>query len=162
MDCRTELDNDLGRVPQGSLPRSVVVSPRLEAAEKHIADLDTLLVKLNKTFRRLNTILESLEALLSDASKTKGWKWCVEEPLWTTWPLEKFVTSLPTLLPPYHRSLHAYVDLVETLRSHDLVFEDAKEALTAWAAQSDLKGVSWEECWEDLCKVEVERWGKGK
>jgi hypothetical protein len=31
-----------------------------------------------------------MESLLFEAHKTKGWKWVQEEPLWVTWPLEKF------------------------------------------------------------------------
>ena len=37
----------------------------------------------------MNAIVDNLEALLADAHKTKGWQW-VQEPLWTTWSLEKF------------------------------------------------------------------------
>lgn len=51
--------------------------------------LDLFLV-YQKQFRRLNTIVENMEALLFEAHKTKGWQWVHEEPMWVTWPLEKF------------------------------------------------------------------------
>lgn len=30
-----------------------------------------------------------MEGVLFEASKVKGWQWC-QEPLWTTWSLQKF------------------------------------------------------------------------
>ena len=39
----------------------------------------------------MNALVDSLEGLLFDAHKTKGWQF-VQEPLWTTWSLEKFGT----------------------------------------------------------------------
>jgi len=43
-----------------------------------------------KQFQKMASIVESLEALLFDAVKAKGWMWVNEEPLWTTWSLERF------------------------------------------------------------------------
>jgi hypothetical protein len=36
------------------------------------------------------SIVDNLESILSEAHKMKGWQWCSSEPLWVTWPLEKF------------------------------------------------------------------------
>ena len=44
-------------------------------------------------------IIRTLETLLTEVHKTKGWKY-VEEPLWVTWSLEKFGTSSPAPPPP--------------------------------------------------------------
>lgn len=38
----------------------------------------------------MNAIVENMEALVVEASTLKGWKWVHEQPLWATWPLEKF------------------------------------------------------------------------
>jgi hypothetical protein len=38
----------------------------------------------------MNVVIENMEAVLFEAHKVKGWKWATEEPLWVTWPLEKF------------------------------------------------------------------------
>jgi hypothetical protein len=43
-----------------------------------------------KQFRKMNSLVENMEAVLSDAHRAKGWQWVKEEPLWKTWPLEKF------------------------------------------------------------------------
>lgn len=52
-----------------------------------------------KQFRRLNTVVENLETLLFDAHKTKGWQWVHQEPMWVTWPMEKF--GVPSVIYKY-------------------------------------------------------------
>ena len=42
-----------------------------------------------KLFLKMTKIIRSLEQLLYEVHKTKGWKF-IEEPLWVTWSLEKF------------------------------------------------------------------------
>jgi len=43
-----------------------------------------------KQFRRMNVVVDNLEALVAEAHKAKGWQWVCQEPLWVTWSLEKF------------------------------------------------------------------------
>jgi hypothetical protein len=38
-------------------------------------------------------VVDNLEAVLVEAHNIKGWKWVHEQPLWLTWPLEKFGMS---------------------------------------------------------------------
>lgn len=125
----------------------------------------------------MNLAIENMEAVLIEAHRVKGWQWVHEEPLWVTWPLEKFgmyyliwldfssnnrflVTSITTLLPPYHRSLDLHVKLVATLRSHSVSFEDSRNAISKWIEQPWLEGTSWDAKWEDICDTEVERWDR--
>nr|GAT51081.1 predicted protein [Mycena chlorophos] len=157
VDARTELDNALELVPN-RLPRQRLVAPKIEIMEKRIAELDAVLAKLQKQFRKMNSVVEGLEVLLIDAHKVKGCQWAAEEPLWATWSLEKFVLAIATLLPPYHRSLNTHMDLVNTLRSHSVSFEDSRDALARWAEQPWLEEDGWEAAWEDLCAAEVEKW----
>ncbi|KAF6765002.1 hypothetical protein DFP72DRAFT_798545 [Ephemerocybe angulata] len=159
VDTRTELDNSLASWPDRR-PRDFVVGPKLQIMDSCIASLDLVLQKLDKQFRRMNKEIENLEATLIEAQKIKGVKWTHEEPLWCTWSLAKFVTSMPAILIPYHRSLHLHRQLVERVRSHSTPFEKAKEAVTKWAEQPFLVDDGWEAAWEDLCDVEVDRWGK--
>ena|SRR6266850_1767153 len=42
----------------------------------------------------MNSIVDGMEALLADAHKAKGWHWVCSEPMWTTWPMEKFGVSI--------------------------------------------------------------------
>ncbi|KAF8213717.1 hypothetical protein K438DRAFT_1565385 [Mycena galopus ATCC 62051] len=161
VDTRTDLDNALQLVSDGQ-PRTRLVGPKLTVMDKRIAELDAVTAKLRKQFRRMNTVIDGLDALLIEAHKTKGWAWVSEEPLWVTWPLEKFVSSIPTLLTPYHRSLHTHLELVDILRSHSVSFEDARDALAKWAEQPWLEDDGWEAVWEDLCFAEVERWDVSK
>ncbi|KAL0947352.1 hypothetical protein HGRIS_013469 [Hohenbuehelia grisea] len=157
VDARTELDNALALLPDKQ-PRSHLVGPKLTYMEKKIADLDLVILKLEKQFRRMNNAIDNLEGVLSEAHKIKGWKWVHEEPLWTTWSLEKFVTSVPEILIPYHRSLESHRDIVNILRSHSVTFEVSRDAINTWAEQPWLEELGWEAKWEDLCAVEVERW----
>jgi len=126
--------------------------------ERRIAELDAVTSKLQKQFRRMNAVIEGMEALLIEAHKAKGWYWVSEEALWVTWSLEKFVSSVPDLLIPYHRSLDTHLELVDILRSHSVSFEDSRDALAKWAEQPWLEDDGWEAAWEDLCAAEVERW----
>ncbi|KAJ7074231.1 hypothetical protein C8F01DRAFT_1205382 [Mycena amicta] len=161
VDTRTDLENNAAtrshRFPNG-LPRQRLVTPKIEIMEKRIAELDGVVVKLQKQFRKMNAVIEGLEALLIDAHKIKGCQWASEEPLWVTWSLEKIrypdskpVSSISGLLLPYHRSLNTHIDLVNILRN-------SRDALAKWAEQSWLEEDGWEAMWEDLCVAEVEKW----
>jgi len=158
VDTRTELDNALALLPSGTQPTSRIVGPKLDAMEMRIAQLQTVLSKLEKQFTKMTSLVDSAELILTEASKAKGWQWVHREPMWCTWSLEKFVTSLPVLLPPYHRSLHLHKDLFEELRDYDSPFEASRAALSQWVAQPWLVEDGWAPAWEDLCAVEVDRW----
>ena len=68
------------------------------------------------------------------------------------------VISMPNLLPPYHRTLETHIELVNSLRSHSLSFEESRGIIAKWVSQPHLEADSWVSEWEDLCAVEVERW----
>jgi hypothetical protein len=118
-----------------------------------------------------------MEALLTDAHKAKGWFWVCSEPMWTTWPMEKFgafdpkrhpahlesntaspVTTISDILWPYRRSLELHAELLDTLRSHDVSFETSRKIANTWVEQPHLEEDSWDAKWEDLCEVEIDRW----
>ena len=42
----------------------------------------------------MNSLVDSLEAVLAEAHKMKGWQF-VQDPLWVTWSLEKFGRATP-------------------------------------------------------------------
>lgn len=124
----------------------------------------------------MNSIIDNLDALLADAHRTKGWAWVSEEPLWTTWTLEKFgavcifchglvsdrpfqlVTSVSEILRPYRRSLEDHNELVNKLRLHTISFEDSRDAINIWVEQRWLAEDGWDANWEDLCEAEIPRW----
>jgi len=99
-----------------------------------------------------------METLLYDTHKAKGSWQIIQEPLWTTWSLEKFATSVPDILSPYHRSLQMHIDIVDLLRPHSTTFEVSREAISKWAAQPFLVDDGWEARWEDICVAEIDRW----
>lgn len=68
------------------------------------------------------------------------------------------VTSMPNLLPPYHRSLQAQVEIVDSLRSHSLSYEESRGLVAKWGSQPHLEADSWVTEWEDICEVEIGRW----
>lgn len=129
----------------------------------------------------MNYIVDNLDALLADAHRTKGWAWVSEEPLWTTWSLEKFgryhctfaapapakssqhavmflVTSVSEILRPYRRSLEDHTKLVQKLRLHTVSFEDSRDAINRWVEQPWIAEDGWDANWEDLCEAEILRW----
>ncbi|EIN07719.1 hypothetical protein PUNSTDRAFT_70364 [Punctularia strigosozonata HHB-11173 SS5] len=158
VDARTELDNTLAFVPSGSQPQYRVVGPKLETMEESIIQLDTVIAKMRKQFQKMVAIVDSLEGTLLEAHKTKGWNWCSSDPLWVTWPFEKFVTSLSHLPKHYHRSFEMHVELVNSLRSHSTPFDVSREVIARWVAQPYLEEHSWDAEWEDLCEAEIDRW----
>ncbi|TEB35983.1 hypothetical protein FA13DRAFT_1787437 [Coprinellus micaceus] len=143
---------------QIDVQETISLALKLRIMENCIANLDLVIQKLDKQFKKMNREIENLEALMIEAEKIKGAKWVHEEPLWCTWSLEKFVISIPAIIVPYHRSLHLHKQLLESVRSHSTPFEKAKEAVTKWAQQPFLIDDGWNAKWEDLCDVEVERW----
>ncbi|KAI0273809.1 hypothetical protein BC834DRAFT_966278 [Gloeopeniophorella convolvens] len=158
VDARTDLDNMLALVPPGAQPRTRLVGPKLAYMDARIAALDAVLAKLRKQLAKMGTVVDALDALLADAHRAKGWRWVCTEPLWTTWPLEKFVTSAGGILRPYRRALEHHAELVGALRSHAVSFEAARAAVNAWNEQPWLEDGGWDAQWEDLCAVEVAGW----
>ncbi|KIY66464.1 hypothetical protein CYLTODRAFT_398643 [Cylindrobasidium torrendii FP15055 ss-10] len=157
VDARTQLDNELQLVEERR-PRTRLVGPKLAIMESRINDLDAVLVKLNKQFRKMTSIYDAMESLLVDAHATRGWQFAQQEPLWLTWPLERFVNELSQLIPLYHRELNIHIALVARLRKHAMPFEEARRAVATWSEQRWLEDQGWEAKWEDLCEVEVDRW----
>jgi len=149
--------NALALLPD-SRPRARIVGPKIADMEKGICDLHTVIVKLRKLFYKMNTLIESMEDLLAEAYRAKGWKWVSEEPLWLTWTLETFVSSIPELLAPYHRSLKTNEELVTKLRRHSTSFQDSREIIAKWVEQAWLEEDGWKFRWEGICAIEVERW----
>jgi hypothetical protein len=68
------------------------------------------------------------------------------------------VTSLPAILPAYHRSLRDHEQMVDALRSHGVSFEHSQQIASRWVAQEWLEEDGWDAYWEDLCEAEVDRW----
>jgi len=161
VDTRTDLENELSLLPAGMQPRHHVVQPKLAIAEKRIAELDQVIAKLQKQFNRMNMLVDQLENLFHETHKTKGLQ-VVQEPLWATWSLEKFASSVPDILTPYHRSLRMHADIVDLLRPHSASFEASRNALTQWVAEPFLEEEGWDNYWEDLCEAEIDRWNVGK
>jgi len=158
IDARTDLDNLLALVPDGEQPRSRLVGPKLSHMDERIAAIDLVVSKLKRQFQKMTCIVDGMEALLADAHKAKGWQWVCSEPMWTTWPMEKFVTSVSDILWPYRRSVELHVELLDTLRSHDVSFEISRKAANTWVEQPYLEEDSWDARWEALCEVEIDRW----
>jgi hypothetical protein len=98
--------NALAMVPADTQPGSIMVSPKLDVMDECITLLDSILIKLvrwclsynlittnlcqSKLLRRMSTVLDNMEALMFEAERLKGFQWCHEEPLWVSWPIEKF------------------------------------------------------------------------
>ncbi|KAI0047959.1 hypothetical protein FA95DRAFT_1558488 [Auriscalpium vulgare] len=158
VDSRTELHNQLALLTDSTQPRTRMVGPKLEYMEERIVDLDIVVSKLKKQFQKMTLLIENLEVALADAHKAKGWAWVQSEPLWTTWSLEKFVSSIASILRPYRRSLDLHTRLVDILRPHSVSFKDARSAIQQWVEEAPLEDENWDAKWEDLCIAEIDRW----
>ncbi|KAI0781080.1 hypothetical protein BD413DRAFT_600524 [Trametes elegans] len=157
VDARTELDNEIALLSVGKQPAYPIVLEKLRFMESCIEDLREVIKRLERLFQKMIKIIRNLEVLLYEVHKTKGWRF-VEEPLWVTWSLEKFVTKVPYILKPYRRSLEMHTELVEQLRPHDVTFEDSRQIIAEWQAQPHLAQGGWDAVWEDICAVEIDRW----
>ncbi|KAJ8469071.1 hypothetical protein ONZ45_g17017 [Pleurotus djamor] len=157
VDTRTELENVLTLIP-GRKPHYHLVGEKLAFMEKKISELDAIVLKLDKIFKRMGAVVDSLESLYFEAVKARGCQWVAREPLWVTWSLEKFVTSVPSIIAPYLHSLHEHTKLVNVLRPHSVTFEVSRDAIKKWVEQPHLEEDGWLSGWEDLCAVEVEKW----
>ncbi|KAF8919670.1 hypothetical protein CPB85DRAFT_820811 [Mucidula mucida] len=157
VDTRTELDNTLALLPNRR-PRTRIVGPKLIIMDKRILELDSVLSKLQKQFRKMNSVIDAMEALVADAHRNKGWHWVQNEALWVTWSLEKFVSFIPEIIPIYHRELDTHVKLVDLLRKHSVSFEVSRNAVSGWSEQPWIEDNGWDAKWEDICAAEIERW----
>lgn len=92
--------------------------------DKQIRDLDGVLAKLvclrpfnplrtlpsdpvnqRNLLERLNLGVDKMELVLSEAHRAKGWQWVEEEPLWTSWSLNRFGASARFAHPVTHSKL---------------------------------------------------------
>jgi len=126
--------------------------------EKCIESINAVVSKLKKQYSKMNTIMDNIEDIFFEACKMKGFAWAHEEPMWCTWPLEKFVNEIPALLQPYGHALQYQIDVAEDLRGHALNFEESRKLVVSWASQAHLEADDWTIDWEELCEAEIDRW----
>jgi len=72
VDTRTELDNALALLPSGTQPTSRIVGPKLDAMEMRIAQLQTVLSKLEKQFTKMTSLVDSAELILQRLQRPKA------------------------------------------------------------------------------------------
>ncbi|KAH7107718.1 hypothetical protein BKA62DRAFT_765096 [Auriculariales sp. MPI-PUGE-AT-0066] len=161
VDTRTQLDNALAIQP---LPRERLVSPKIVVLDVKAEDLAAALHKLASKrsptlclFYRLTACVDTLETLVNEAHKQKGWTWVSQQPLWNTWTLLKFALEIPVVLPFYDRALRANNQLASKLRDYGAPFEDSRAALALWISQPELQSCPWSD-WDQLFAVEIDRW----
>ncbi|KAF8303078.1 hypothetical protein DL93DRAFT_462189 [Clavulina sp. PMI_390] len=158
VDTRTEITNILKSYSDDDKsPDKPIVGPRLARLDRHTAELNTVLAKLNKCFKKLQSLVDAMETLHKDAINQKGVEWAAQ-PLWLTWSLRSFEARVPNIIHYHARSLARHTTLVKTLNNDSLPFDEAKAAIEEWAAQPDIKEGGWMARWEELCEVEVGRW----
>jgi hypothetical protein len=51
-----------------------------------------------------------------------------------------------------------HINLVSSLRSHSVSFEDSRRAVLKWAEQPWLLDLGWDAELGDICDIEIERW----
>lgn len=151
IDTRTDLDNTLTTY---GLPMKPLVAEKLEIMDSKIRDLDVVLSKLGNQLHKMSTGLDNMELLINEAHRTKGWNWVASEPLWCTWPMDKFYRALLELIPTFIHSLGERREITDILRPHNISFERSREALQSW---STLGMERWDEL-DDLFSVEIDGW----
>jgi len=151
IDTRTELENALTTY---GYPTKPLMGNKSRIMDHKIRELDAVLSKLANQMQKMSTVVENIEVLINEAHRVKGWSWISSEPMWCSWPMEKFYLSLLVLLPDFNRSLEEHKDAVLKLRSHDLSFDQSRGILQAW---TDQPSEGWDEL-DDMFSVEVQGW----
>ncbi|EPQ30519.1 uncharacterized protein PFL1_02045 [Pseudozyma flocculosa PF-1] len=70
----------------------------IERAEVGLADVTT---RLDKHLAKIVQTSDAIAALLPDAAKARGLEFAFQEPMWGTWPLERFVSYITGVTPSY-------------------------------------------------------------
>ncbi|KAJ9479372.1 hypothetical protein PHBOTO_002838 [Pseudozyma hubeiensis] len=148
---------------------------RIEAAHD---GLTTVVDRLGKALNKLTTASDSLVALLDEASQRKGLEFAFQDPMWGTWPMERFVERVLDLTRQYRISTQHLQLLVPTLiksgeapastaaRKHgeqEAVERRSKQRRAAYEAWIGLpyletRGPQSLIGLEAVCEVEVGRW----
>lgn len=53
-----------------------------------------------------------------------------------------------------------HTELVDKLRKHSIGFQESREIINKWVEQPWLEGAAWDDVWEDIYEVEIERWSR--
>ena len=134
---------------------AAAVTARLEAACLALA---RTLGALDDAHDRLRAIGAQAEALVVDCSRARGMDAAFVTPVWTTWPLARFVEAIHTLEPAYLASLHLARALFATLTDHATALAQCQAALAQWACAPLLpsrEAIDGELAFEEACAVEV-------
>ncbi|SPO24404.1 uncharacterized protein UTRI_03672 [Ustilago trichophora] len=146
---------------------------RIEAAHD---GLTVVVDRLGKALNKLTTASDSLRSLLEEASQRKSLEFAFQDPLWATWPLDRFVERTCDLTTQYRISTQHLQLLVPTLvqsgeppasassrnsqEAQERRSKQRRGAYEAWISlpyletrgSQSLMGL------EALCEVEVGRW----
>ncbi|KAE8220979.1 hypothetical protein CF319_g5579 [Tilletia indica] len=95
--------------------REKATAVALELAEAAREDLEIILAKIQSQSARLVVFLDQARALLSESVKAKGSEFVVEQPLWGTWTMDRFVQSLADSTTPYVLSTAHLIHLAARL-----------------------------------------------
>ncbi|KAL9940054.1 hypothetical protein V8E36_000759 [Tilletia maclaganii] len=87
----------------------------LQYADSAREDLEAVMVKIQAQSNRLITVLDQARLLLAESLKAKGFAFVGEEPLWTTWNMDRFVQALADSTTPYVVSTVHLTQLARTL-----------------------------------------------
>uniref|UniRef100_V5EQH1 Uncharacterized protein n=2 Tax=Kalmanozyma brasiliensis (strain GHG001) TaxID=1365824 RepID=V5EQH1_KALBG len=146
---------------------------RIEAAHD---GLTTVMERLNKALTKLTTASDSLRSLLEEAAQRKGLEFVFQDPMWATWPLERFVERTSELASQYRISTQHLQLLVPTLirsgeppassssrPSDEATQRRSKQRRSAYESWITLpyletRGSQSLLGFEAICEVEVGRW----
>ncbi|RSH92617.1 hypothetical protein EHS25_008062 [Saitozyma podzolica] len=144
-----------GIVDEGTtMERKTPLTPHLDALYAHRSALQAVLTKLQKALNKLAMLVDQAEKVYFEAYRVQ-WPG-LNEPLWVTWTLERFVDSIPPLLSMHDSHLTTLRNLSSTIASPQTSFDNAKLALERWRDLS-IGGERWEGVreWEDIVGLEM-------
>ncbi|PWN50717.1 hypothetical protein IE53DRAFT_81487 [Violaceomyces palustris] len=110
---RNVIDPFLG--PGGQKERMLAESlARIERAEEGLDEVES---RLNRHLNKMTSTSESVNSLLLEAAKSKGPEFCFLQPMWGTWPMDRFVSTLSRITSQYVVSTRYLEDLIPCLCS---------------------------------------------
>ncbi|KAM0792099.1 hypothetical protein ACM66B_004803 [Microbotryomycetes sp. NB124-2] len=112
IDARDAQASDVVNLQRARAGYVLAQSKRLQ---DHIATIDAVLDSLTTCVQSMTNVCDKAENLVIEASKLKGHVFAFREPLWVTWPLNKFADGLQSLTTPYQDSLVLTESLLDTL-----------------------------------------------
>ncbi|EIW72640.1 hypothetical protein M231_06540 [Tremella mesenterica] len=129
VDARTSIENILQLEENPDRPS---ILPFLIQLRNSRSSLNDVLIKLDKSLGKLQSLVEVGEGLFIDAYSREGVEFVLKTPMWMTWTMDRFVNSLPSIFTLHSIHLSKLRHLSQLISSSETTFDQSKLALEQW------------------------------